>query len=107
VQDPAVDTEKDDADSVSERLDKVEINEQSIVEVVRMEVRGRRRREEDLRPRRVMIMRMCMGLRVIGPGVGCEHVQEFMIGMGFCTVLVLVPQQAKARYRLGEKEDPE
>ena len=108
MQDPAVDTEKDDEDSVSERVHKVEVDEQRIVEVVRMEVRGRCRGEEDLLPRRGMIMRMCMVRRVIGRGgVGREQLPEFVIGMGFCTRLVLVPQEAKARYRQGGKEDPE
>jgi hypothetical protein len=51
-------------------------------------------------------MRMGMVLRVIG-GVGREQLPEFVIGMGFCTRLVLVPQEAKARHRQGGKEDPE
>jgi hypothetical protein len=106
MQDPAVYIENDDEDSVSERVDKVEVDEQSIVEVVRMEVRGRCRREEDLLPRRGMIMKMCMVRRVIG-GVGREQLPEFLIGMSFCTRLVLVPQEAKARHRQGSKEDPE
>jgi hypothetical protein len=107
VQDPAVDAEKDDAGSSGERMHKVEVDEQRIVEVVRMDIRGRCRGEEDLLPRYGMIMSMSMVLRVMDPGVGHEHVQEFMIGMGFCTVLVLMPQQAKARYGQGSKEDPE